>query len=158
MPTVGSTITNIFSSEFKITTSDGKNRFIQTFSDNMHKRTTPKISKNDKKYTEISFTPDYLKFGLMALDDVHTKLIQKRVSGVINVGSDAEISILDLAKKMHTILNQPFNPVFLPARPNDHARRKPDISLLKSLLPNIEFTDLDTGLKKMISFYQNRSS
>jgi len=76
---VGSTITNIFSSTFKVVTADGKNKFTQTFSDNMHKRSKVKVIPHARYFTEITFTPDYLKFGMMALDEIHTKLIHKRV-------------------------------------------------------------------------------
>jgi DNA topoisomerase-2 len=76
---VGSTLTNIYSTEFSITTSDGKNLFTQTFKNNMRERLEPKISKSTKNYTEIYFTPDYEKFSMTGIDDSHFKMIQKRV-------------------------------------------------------------------------------
>jgi UDP-glucuronate decarboxylase len=82
------------------------------------------------------------------------KLMEKKTTGLINVGNDEEISILELAKKIHQLNNTPFNPIFLPERTNDHKRRRPDISYLKSLLPELVFTDLKTGLKKVIDFYK----
>lgn len=77
-------------------------------------------------------------------------LMEKRTVGLINMGHDDEITILQLAKILHTLKNRPFNPVFLPERPNDHKRRCPDIQLLKSLVPNYRFTSLITGLEKVI--------
>jgi len=76
---VGSTLTNIYSRDFSISTSDGKNLFTQTFKNNMRERLEPKISKSSKNFTEIYFTPDYEKFGLTEIDESHFKLIQKRV-------------------------------------------------------------------------------
>jgi DNA topoisomerase-2 len=76
---VGSTLTNIYSSEFSISTGDGKNLFTQTFKNNMRERLEPKISKSSKNFTEIYFTPDYEKFGLTEIDESHFKMIQKRV-------------------------------------------------------------------------------
>ena len=76
---VGSSCVNIFSKEFTISTCDGKNNFVQTFSDNMTKRTTPKIEKKKRKHTEISFIPDFEKFGLKKIDENHFKIIEKRV-------------------------------------------------------------------------------
>jgi len=76
---VGSTLTNIYSSEFSISTGDGKNLFTQTFKNNMRERLEPKISKSSKSFTEIYFTPDYEKFGLTEIDESHFKMIQKRV-------------------------------------------------------------------------------
>ncbi len=76
---VGSTLTNIYSTEFSISTSDGKNLFTQTFKNNMRERLEPKISKSTKNFTEIYFTPDYEKFGMDGIDESHFKMIQKRV-------------------------------------------------------------------------------
>lgn len=79
---VGSTLTNIYSSEFKISTCDGKNHFTQTFINNMRERGEPKVKKNKSNHTEISYLPDYDKFGLDGLDESHYRLIHKRVIDV----------------------------------------------------------------------------
>jgi DNA topoisomerase II len=76
---VGSTLTNIYSSTFTISTCDGKNHFVQTFSNNMKERTNPVIKKSNKNHTEISYTPDLEKFGLDKIDEDHFKMIEKRV-------------------------------------------------------------------------------
>lgn len=76
---VGSSCVNIFSKEFNISTCDGKNKFTQTFSDNMSKRTNPDVKKSKTNHTEISFIPDYDKFNLTKIDDDHFKLIEKRI-------------------------------------------------------------------------------
>lgn len=76
---VGSTLTNIFSTIFTIITCDGKNRFEQTFSDNMSKRTTPKITKAKNNFTEISWLTDFERFGMSGIDDESFKMIQKRL-------------------------------------------------------------------------------
>ena len=76
---VGSSIVNIFSKEFIVSTSDGKNQFTQIFSNNMRDRTKAKITKSTKKFTEISFTPDLERFGLSKIDYDHFLMIEKRV-------------------------------------------------------------------------------
>lgn len=76
---VGSTITNIYSKEFKISTCDGKNSFKQTFSNNMRERTQPVIKKAKANHTEISYITDLEKFGLTEIDDDHYKMIEKRI-------------------------------------------------------------------------------
>lgn len=76
---VGSTLTNIFSTKFTIKTSDGKNQFVQVFTNNMGSRTEPKISKSDKNFTEISFIPDFEKFGMKNWDAAHIQMIRKRL-------------------------------------------------------------------------------
>ena len=79
---VGSTLTNIFSKEFTVSTCDGKKRFIQTYYDNMSKRTKPKITNGKLKHTEISFLPDYKRFGMKGVDKATLLMIKKRLSDV----------------------------------------------------------------------------
>ena len=76
---VGSTLTNIYSKRFTISTCDGKKQFVQSFSNNMRERTQPKITKSSKNHTEISFLIDFEKFGLSEIDQNHFKMIEKRV-------------------------------------------------------------------------------
>lgn len=76
---VGSTLTNIFSLEFTVRTSDGKNRFEQTFRKNMTERDEAEVAKTrGPGYTEISFVPDLAQFGMGSIDDEHVKIMQKR--------------------------------------------------------------------------------
>lgn len=88
---VGSTLTNIYSKEFKIETCDGKNHYSQIFSNNMRDRTVAKIKKSSKNFTEISYKPDYEKFQLNGIDDSHFKLIHKRVIDI--AGSNPGIKV-----------------------------------------------------------------
>lgn len=76
---LGGKLTNVFSTEFIISSADGKNEFKQIFTDNMRKRNVPVVKKSSKKFTEISFIPDYEKFGLSNIDEDHYKMIEKRV-------------------------------------------------------------------------------
>jgi len=76
---VGSTLTNIFSKKFTIQTADGKNQFTQTFTENMGKRTEPKVQKSEKKFTEISFIADFERFGMTGVDESHINMIRKRL-------------------------------------------------------------------------------
>lgn len=78
---VGSTLTNIFSREFRVRTCDGKMIFDQTFSNNMRERTEPIVAAAPAKqtgFTEISYVPDFPRFSLTGLDDVHIELLRKR--------------------------------------------------------------------------------
>jgi DNA gyrase/topoisomerase IV subunit B len=56
---VGSSLTNIFSKEFTISTCDGKNSFLQTFKNNMRERSEPVIKRKKENHTCITFIPDY---------------------------------------------------------------------------------------------------
>ena len=76
---VGSTLTNIYSVEFTISTCDGKNHFYQTYKNNMRDRVDATIKKSKSAHTEITFKPDFEKFGLDGIDEDHFKMIQKRI-------------------------------------------------------------------------------
>lgn len=75
---VGSTLTNIFSVEFGVKTCDGKKNFEQTYTNNMSVATKPKITDRKQSYTEISFVPDFQRFGMTGIDDISYQLIRKR--------------------------------------------------------------------------------
>lgn len=76
---VGSTLTNIFSKEFKIETCDGKKQFTQVFTDNMSNRSEPIIKPGKKGFTEISYIADFSRFGMKGIDDASIRMIQKRL-------------------------------------------------------------------------------
>lgn len=79
------------------------------------------------------------------------------VNDVINVGSDNEITILELAQKVIDITNSKSQIVHLPAlEEGDMTRRCPDISKMKKIL-NRDLISLEVGLKKLIDFYENRN-
>ncbi|CAJ1338347.1 unnamed protein product [Effrenium voratum] len=65
----GAKLANVFSTEFKVETCDGKNRFSQVFRNNMQ----------EKPFTCITFKPDLAKFGMTKLDDDIVSLLTKRV-------------------------------------------------------------------------------
>ncbi len=77
---VGSTLTNIFSKEFRVRTHDGKSEFDQTYKNNMREKgeaqVTPKKSKTG--FTEISFVPDLSRFTLTEVDEDHAGMMRKR--------------------------------------------------------------------------------
>jgi len=88
---VGSTLTNIYSKKFTVTTCDGKNHFTQTFSDNMRKRTAPKTKKSTKGFTEIEYLVDFEKFALTGIDDDHFKMIEKRVYDIAACNTNLKV-------------------------------------------------------------------
>jgi DNA topoisomerase-2 len=76
----GATCTNIFSKKFRVETVDGKKKFVQTYTNNMENRTTPKVTDNTgKSYTKITFTPDYQKFEMSGIDDDTYSMLMRRV-------------------------------------------------------------------------------
>ncbi len=86
---LGAKLTNVFSTEFTISTCDGKNQFIQTFSNNMRDRSNPVVKKSKLNHTEIKYKPDLSQFGIDKIDDDHFKMIEKRVYDL--AGTNPEI-------------------------------------------------------------------
>jgi len=78
----GSKLTNIFSKEFAIETVDHytKKIYTQTFSENMTQRTKADVKASSKvPYTQISFIPDYERFGMKNMTEDIYKLFHRRV-------------------------------------------------------------------------------
>ncbi len=76
----GSSLTNIFSTEFIVETCDGKSQYKKVYRDNMSKSDKEIITPaNGKKgYTRITYSPDFKRFGMVSLDDDTILLIQRR--------------------------------------------------------------------------------
>lgn len=75
------------------------------------------------------------------------------VNDVINVGSDEEMTIIDLARTIIKIFNSKSSIVHLPPLPEgDMSRRKPDISKMKKIL-NRPLVTLEEGVRKT---FENR--
>ncbi|CAE7816482.1 TOP2A [Symbiodinium sp. CCMP2456] len=85
----GAKLANVFSTEFKVETCDGKNRFSQLYKSNMQVKGKPEIlATKEKSFTCITFKPDLAKFGMARLDEDIVSLLTKRVYDV--AGSTAE--------------------------------------------------------------------
>ncbi len=79
---LGSKLSAVFSKSFIVETLDSENglRFVQEFSDNMEKKSKPKVTKNSgKSFTKITFIPDYKKFHMNGLEKDTIALIDRRV-------------------------------------------------------------------------------
>ena len=71
---------------------------------------------------------------------------------LVNIGNDREISIGDAVRVIANEFGHK-NPVFeqLPSMPGSVANRRPDISKLRSLMPNYEPMSFEKGIKKILS-------
>ena len=78
------------------------------------------------------------------------------VNDVLNVGSDVEISILELAKQIISQTNSSSEIVHVPAlEEGDMTRRCPDNTKMRSILDR-ELISLEEGLNRLIAFYEGR--
>jgi UDP-glucuronate decarboxylase len=75
---------------------------------------------------------------------------------VLNVGSDIEMSILDLAKQLIRITKSKSEITHIPAlEEGDMTRRCPDTSKMKAILGR-ELVSLNGGIAKLMEYYENR--
>lgn len=75
---------------------------------------------------------------------------------VVNIGSDKEMSVLELAQTIIKVTHSKSEIVFLPPlTEGDMTRRCPDNTKMKKLLGR-ELVSLETGLQNLITFYENR--
>jgi UDP-glucuronate decarboxylase len=80
----------------------------------------------------------------------------KCVNDVLNVGSDKEMTILDLAKKVIEITNSKSSIIHLPPlEEGDMTRRCPDIAKMKAILGR-ELMSIEEGITQLIDHYENR--
>lgn len=73
---LGSKLTTILSSTFKVETCDGKKKFTQVFYNGMEERSAPAIQPNTNKGTTITFIPDYDYFK-SSMDENLDKLVKR---------------------------------------------------------------------------------
>lgn len=71
---------------------------------------------------------------------------------VINIGNDKEITILELAQKVISLIGSKSKIIHLPPlKEGDMTRRKPDISKMQNILSR-ELTSLDEGIMKVAKY------
>jgi len=82
-----------------------------------------------------------------------TKLASSDSNEPVNIGNPAEMSILDLAKKIIELTDSKSKIIYEDLPIDDPKVRNPDITKAKKLLTWQPKVDLDTGLKKAIQYY-----
>jgi len=98
----GAKLANIFSTEFKLETVDHRRGRIykQTWKDNMKAKSSPSVKAYTKApYTEISFTPEYKRFGLSGITPDIFQLFRKRAMDACAT-TDANVSIYFNGEKL----------------------------------------------------------
>ena len=89
---------------------------------------------------------DHTALVLSLLDSVHCQ--------IVNVGNDLEISINDLAQKIHEAIGREFLPSSLPQRSYDTQRRCPSLRKIRDII-KIEYTPLEDGIREIIREYKS---
>ncbi len=75
------------------------------------------------------------------------------VTGPINLGNPAEVSMRDLAGIVIELTGSTSKVVHHPSPPDDPRRRQPDIGLAKEVLNWTPVTPLEEGLRKTIAYF-----
>ncbi len=90
------------------------------------------------------FIDDNLDITIKAMEE------NKFINDIVNIGSDVEITILDLAQKVIEISNSSSKIKHLPPlKEGDMLRRKPDISKIKGILQR-PLTSIDEGIRLLL--------
>jgi DNA topoisomerase-2 len=128
---LGAKTCNIFSKKFTVEIGDSstKQRYIQTWENNMTLKNDPVISRYTKKdYIKISFIPDYPRFGVSKLTNDIVSLMNRRVYDVVAVTKwltlkkSLKVYLNDTQIDLKTIKNYTdlFSTDFVLESPNEH--------------------------------------
>jgi len=93
------------------------------------------------------------------VDDLVEGLIKLMTSGEndpVNLGSGEEHTVLDVAKRVKAVTGSKSEVAFAPARPDDPARRRPDIARARQVLKWEPKTSLDDGLRRAADDFKKR--
>jgi UDP-glucuronate decarboxylase len=77
-----------------------------------------------------------------------------QVTGPINLGNPAEMTVLDLAQQVIKLSGSTSKIVFRPLPADDPVRRRPDITLAKELLDWVPVVPLSEGLAKTVQYFK----
>jgi len=138
-------------------------RFFNTYGPNQSEDfVVPRFIKAALKNEPITLYGDGMQTRSFCYvdDNIDTciKIMESKssINDVVNVGSDKEMTILELAKKIIEVSGSKSQIMHLPAlEEGDMTRRCPDTTKMKLILGR-ELVSLEDGIKKLISYYENR--
>jgi dTDP-glucose 4,6-dehydratase len=82
------------------------------------------------------------------------KLAMSQHQEPVNIGNPVEYTVIEFAETISKILGQPFKAKYIPARPDDPRRRRPDITKARTLLNWEPKTSLEDGLRRTIDAFK----
>lgn len=86
------------------------------------------------------------------------KLYQSNYSKPVNIGNPVERTIIDFAKELEKVMGKKLDLKFLPDRPDDPQRRKPDISTAERELNWQPKISIEEGLRRTVEYFKSASS
>lgn len=88
------------------------------------------------------------------LIDGIVRLMNSHYSGPVNIGNPNEFTMLELATRVLALIESDSEIEFLPLPVDDPNRRRPDITLAKTMLRWEPQVSLDDGLEKTIAYFR----
>jgi dTDP-glucose 4,6-dehydratase len=82
------------------------------------------------------------------------RLLHSDLAGPVNIGNPHEISVLDLAHRIHRLVGTQSPITFVPRPQDDPTVRQPDVTLAHQALGWEPTVDLDDGLKRTIAWFR----
>ncbi|GAB7366207.1 hypothetical protein MBLNU230_g7767t1 [Neophaeotheca triangularis] len=101
----GAKLTNIYSTQFSLETVDSKTKqkYKQTWKNNMGNMEKAKITpmKTGSDYTQITFKPDFRKFGMDEMDDDFEAIVKRRVYDMAGTAKGVKVYLNDQRIKIN---------------------------------------------------------
>jgi dTDP-glucose 4,6-dehydratase len=88
------------------------------------------------------------------LVDGIVKLFESREFGPVNIGNPGEYQVIEFAQKVNQLAGSSSPVEYLPPRPDDPHKRRPDITRARELLKWEPKIGLDEGLKRTIEYFR----
>lgn len=114
----------------------------------MLKNELPPVYGNGRQSRDFTYIDNVVEANLLAAQKENLK------TGVFNVASGKDYSILDLVKYLNKIMDKDIKPELLKPRPGDVFKTLADLSRTKKILgfsPKIDFAE---GLKLTVKYFQ----
>jgi DNA topoisomerase II len=117
----GAKLTNIYSKYFKVETCCGitKEKYLQEYENNMLIKHPPVITKKARKdntYTQITFTPDFQKFGLEEMSEDIYLILEKRMYDLAACLPNVDVYFNDYLIEHNTI--EKYSKLYFPEYDN----------------------------------------
>jgi DNA topoisomerase II len=89
----GAKLANIYSREFTVETADKKQKYKQTWTNNMGKVGKAKITNSAQEFTKVVFKPDFQRFGMDGIDDDTLALLKRRVYDLAGTVKNVKVRV-----------------------------------------------------------------
>ena len=122
-------------------------RFIPTFISQALRGEPVTVHGTGEQTRSICYVDDLVR-GILLLLDSHEH-------GPINCGTEFEMSVIDLAKKIIELSGSSSEIVNLPRTPDDPERRRPDLSLARAKLGYEPHVGPEEGLHATIDYFRS---